>query len=399
MRWPTAVVSIAMVAACSAAPRPQPVPASTAAAPDTAQSGPAEPQGPAGEAPAPAGPVAGALDQSTGATQPAVEKSKEPSACPDGMVLVEGDYCTKVEQKCLKSWWDKSNKKKVCEQFEPPSRCVGERIHKRFCIDMYAWPNQKGERPEVMNNFYQAQVKCAAVGKRMCTESEWTFACEGPEMKPFPHGYIRDPNKCNGDHPWDGPNMQKVARRDPKELARLWRGVPSGTQPRCISDFGVADLPANNDEVVASEPRPDGSFRGRFSSVNTGGPWYQGVRNQCRPKIYTHEEGFYYYFLGFRCCAAPDGKPNDPRTPKQIAEKKKLSWVERLGRFTVAEVQEKLALKKKLGHCKCDELRSHDRRMLCNTICGTLLGPGAVDGRTPEESASKVRPLSEVRRR
>ncbi|MEZ4369735.1 MAG: hypothetical protein R3B07_02890 [Polyangiaceae bacterium] len=44
-------------------------------------------------------------------------EAKGPSACADGMVLVEGDYCTDVEQKCLKSWFDKSNKKKVCEEF------------------------------------------------------------------------------------------------------------------------------------------------------------------------------------------------------------------------------------------------------------------------------------------
>jgi sulfatase modifying factor 1 len=95
--------------------------------------------------------------------------------------LVEGEYCTEVEHTCLKSWYDKSNKKKVCEEFAPTAKCVGKKIKKRYCIDTYEWPNKKGERPEVMNRFHQAQVKCAAVGKRMCTESEWTLACEGPD--------------------------------------------------------------------------------------------------------------------------------------------------------------------------------------------------------------------------
>jgi hypothetical protein len=53
------------------------------------------------------------------------------------MVLVDGDYCTEVEHKCLKSWFDKSNKKVVCELFEPTSTCVGERVRKRYCIDKY----------------------------------------------------------------------------------------------------------------------------------------------------------------------------------------------------------------------------------------------------------------------
>ena len=48
------------------------------------------------------------------------------------------------------------------------------------------------------------------------------------------------------------------------------------------------------------------------------------MRNQCRPKIYTHNEGFAYYYLSLRCCAEADGKPSDPRSPKQI--KRNETW-------------------------------------------------------------------------
>jgi hypothetical protein len=191
-------------------------------------------------------------------------------------------------------------------------------------------------------------------------------------MKPFPYGYIRDANKCNGDRKWDKPNMTRVQRRDPAELARLWQGVRSGAQPECISDFGVADLPGNTDEVVSSENFSH-TWRGRYDSVNTGGPWYLGVRNQCRPKIYSHSEGFYYYFLSFRCCAEPDGATTDPRTPKQIAKDRGFDFVERLAQFSVSEMQEKLELKAR-GECKC---KTRDR--LCKTMCGTLLGDSARD--------------------
>jgi hypothetical protein len=298
-----------------------------------------------------------------------IRVSAPSGACPGDMQLVEGDYCSEVEHDCKRSWYDKSNKKTVCEEFAPVSNCVGTKTAKRYCIDRYAWPNVKGERPEVMNTFYQAEVKCAAVGKRLCTESEWTLACEGPEMKPFPYGYVRDVHKCNGDHPWDSPNMSKVAKRDPTELARLWRGVPNGSQPECVSDFGVADLPGNTDDIVAGETVGPG----KYESVTTGGPWYKGVRNQCRPKIYTHEEGFYYYYLGFRCCAEPDGKLTEPLTPQQLKKKWNWSRVERQARFTVADVKQKLELKKQ-GKCSC---AAHD--VLCKTLCGTLLGPEAKD--------------------
>jgi hypothetical protein len=206
-------------------------------------------------------------------------------------------------------------------------------------------------------------------------------------MKPFPHGYVRDTNKCHGDVRWDSPDMNKVGRRDAEELARLWKGVRSG-QPQCVSDFGVFDLPGNTDEVVASETFEQG-WRGKFDSVNTGGPWYKGVRNQCRPKIYTHEEGFYYYYLSFRCCAEPDGKPTEPRTPKQIKNKWKFERVEREAGFTVEQMREMLELKKKQGHCNCNPVprdkaknpAAWQRDMRCNTMCGTLLGPSAQDAR------------------
>jgi hypothetical protein len=310
-----------------------------------------------------------------GSTPSHAEVASDDDSCPDGMVLVDGDYCSEVEHDCKRSWYDKSNRKVVCEEFEPHSRCVGDKTKKRFCIDMYTWPNKKGERPEVMNRFHQAELKCAAVGKRLCTESEWTLACEGPRMLPFPYGYVRDTNKCLGDVEWDGPDMKKVAARDPEELARLWKGVRNGSQPACMSEYGVADLPGNVDEVVASESYHRSDFRGKFDSVHTGGPWYKGVRNQCRPKIYTHDEGFYYYFLGFRCCSEPDGKPTDFRTPQQIEKKWTLERVEKSAGFTLVEIKHKLEQKER-GACSCK-----DKDILCKTMCGTLLGASAKDYR------------------
>jgi hypothetical protein len=285
------------------------------------------------------------------------------------MVLVEGDYCPTVRHRCLIEWHAPQNKKQVCEQFEESAECVGERIPKRYCIDKYEWPNRKGERPEVMNNFHQVQVKCAAVGKRLCSETEWSFACEGRAMKPFPYGYVRDPRKCNGDHAYDNPSLAKMVARDGVELARLWKGVPSGSQPDCVSDFGVFDMPGNTDEVCGAD-----SADAKYSSVHTGGPWYSGVRNQCRPKVYTHGEETFGYFLSFRCCAAADGATSERRTPKQLKDGVTWERIEQIAGFTIAEAKDALDRKAK-GQCTC---KPGDVR--CNTMCGTTLGPGAVDG-------------------
>ncbi|MFO0589800.1 MAG: SUMF1/EgtB/PvdO family nonheme iron enzyme [Polyangiaceae bacterium] len=365
-------VSVALFAACSGTPTTGPAtppPTATPSAPTGPVPGSEVDAGDAGDA----GDLDATADQDGGdagdAQIAAVVEPPKPSACPADMKLVDGEYCSDVEHKCLKSWYDKSNKKVICEEFAPSAKCIGTKSKKRYCIDTYEWPNKKGERPEVMNRFHQAEVKCASVGKRLCTESEWTFACEGPNMTPFPYGYVRDAKKCNGDHMYDGPDMKKVAARDPKELARLWKGVRSGSQPDCISAFGVADMPANTDEIASTE-----NPKAKYDSATTGGPWYKGVRNQCRPKIYTHNEDFYYYYLSFRCCAEADGQPTDPRTPKQRKEKWKFSKVEKSAQFTIQNVQDHLKLKATDATCGCKA-----KDILCKTICGTLLGPGAVD--------------------
>lgn len=305
---PRTLFPLLLACACSASP-----------APETRRAEP-PPKAPEKPPAAPAPPLVTDADAGAGeggATEPRQLESREPpkpAACPEDMVLVDGDYCTELDLKCLKSWYAPENKKLICERFEEPSKCVGEKVKKRYCVDRYEFPNEKGKRPEVMNNFYQAQILCAERGKRMCTETEWTMACEGPEFKPYPYGYVRDSTKCRGDMPYKFPSKTKLWNRDAAEHARLWQGVESGSQPACVSDYGVFDLPGNADELAASEQFNDG----KYDNVTTGGPWYKGVRNQCRPKIYTHDEGFQYYYLSFRCCAEPDGKPTDPRAPKQI---------------------------------------------------------------------------------
>ncbi|NUP12698.1 MAG: SUMF1/EgtB/PvdO family nonheme iron enzyme [Polyangiaceae bacterium] len=259
------------------------------------------------------------------ASSPAASASATPKAgaCPVGMLLVDGSYCPDLEVTCLEKFYSPGNHLWVCKKVKEPTKCLSDKdVPMRYCIDQYEFPNRKGERPMVMQNFYQAQVHCAKAGKRVCTEHEWTLACEGPERKPFPYGYVRDPERCNGDRPWGHPDKDKVLNRDPAELERLWQGKVSGSQPNCVTDYGVYDMPGNADELAASVTTFVGDPKQNFDNVTTGGPWYYGVRNMCRPKIYTHDESFAYYYLSWRCCAEADGKPTDPRAPKQIGR----SW-------------------------------------------------------------------------
>lgn len=168
-----------------------------------------------------------------------------------------------------------------------------------FCIDQYEFPNQKGENPVIFVNFSEAKSFCAAENKRLCAETEWTFACEGEEATPYPYGYVRDNTACNIDKPWKLYDGKALHPRDQaaNELDRLWQGEPSGARSRCVSSFGVYDLTGNVDEWT-SKDRPDG----KYQSILKGGYWSK-VRNRCRPSTRSHNENHTFYQQGFRCCS------------------------------------------------------------------------------------------------
>lgn len=223
-----------------------------------------------------------------------VEQTKE-LKCPLDMVEVEGDFCPNVEQTCLKV--DKSiqnvNGYPKCDEFAPTKCLSKERIHMHFCIDRYEWPNQKGVNPTVMVTWNDMKRECGKLGKRICQDREWSQACEGPEMLPYPYGLIRDSNACNIDHP-QKPNAD-ITRMDKANVEYLWQGQPSGSMPRCVSAYGVYDMTGNVDESVTHSDGP-------YKSAEMGGHWVKGARNRCRPKTTVHGEDFAFYEIGGRCC-------------------------------------------------------------------------------------------------
>mgnify|MGYP001232409159 CR=1 FL=1 len=227
------------------------------------------------------------------------------------MVHVRHDFCPEMERFCLKNEYDKSNHISICHRFkEGAQTCKAKRVPLNFCIDTYEYPNKKGARPPVMVDWYDAMGLCAAQGKRLCYESEWVSACEGPDEKPFPYGYARSADKCNIDNRWINPSLKKIYSDDPEiskpELDRLWQGVMSGEKPDCVSDYGVFDLTGNVDEwAMADRDRPE--ERAVFAALK-GGAWGH-VRNACRPVTTSHEPEFRYYFVSFRCCQDAAAQP------------------------------------------------------------------------------------------
>ncbi|WP_437321396.1 formylglycine-generating enzyme family protein [Sorangium sp. So ce385] len=226
------------------------------------------------------------------------------TACLGGMVLVDGIYCPYVGHHCA-SYIDEE--KDICARFEPEVLCEGRLQHRRFCIDVFEYPNIEGVRPAVMVNWLEAKRACEIEGKRLCSGEEWEFACEGPQMWPYPYGIARDPEACNIDRKIAMPVLEVFG--DPwkisAEVERLDRRVASGEMHRCVSPFGVRDMTGNVDEWVNNElghldEQP-------FRSTLKGGYWGP-IRSRCRPVTSTHNRWFRFYQVGFRCCAdALDG--------------------------------------------------------------------------------------------
>ena len=235
------------------------------------------------------------------------EETKSEPACPDDMALVEGDHCRSVEQTCIEYH---KNKKGVedenrCLRFEP-SKCTSVKPPRkmRYCMDRYEYPNKQGELPITLVSWSEAERICEDKGKRLCTESEFTFACEGEDMRPYATGFSREPDKCNIDKPYQKPRrpmlpwiLCEANAACSAEMKRVDGRVASGELSECVSPFGIHDLEGNVNEWV-SQPWKQPGNRAALK-----GGWWGPVRNRCRAITMAHGESYMGYEVGFRCCA------------------------------------------------------------------------------------------------
>jgi formylglycine-generating enzyme required for sulfatase activity len=198
----------------------------------------------------------------------------------------------------------KSTVSERCLRYKEPSVCLSKaRRPMRFCMDRYEWPNKKGELPSLLISWVDAKKECEKIGKRLCTEDEYNFACEGEAMLPYTYGYARDATKCNIDRPYRKREHKLLkyasCMKKPeckKELEKLDQRLPAGSLAACVSPFGVYDLNGNINEWVF---RPGEKYPNR-SGLKGG--WWGPVRGRCRPTVGFHKEEDYGYEEGFRCC-------------------------------------------------------------------------------------------------
>lgn len=221
------------------------------------------------------------------------------SVCPDGMLLAEGVTCAETRHDCAERHTPPGE---PCRSFEP-ARCR-KGLHLRFCVDRYEYPNREGMLPAAVVTFEQARAACAEEGKRLCTEMEWTFACEGPKGFAFSYGDEETASSCNVGRP--APRLSHDAMWESRDVAAAVEAhdarVPSGAMKGCIGPFGARDLIGNVEEWVKSDvPGFERALRGGGS---VGSPACQTVRQIKQPSFRELQ-------TGFRCCRDPLRTPRE----------------------------------------------------------------------------------------
>ncbi|AKV00906.1 Protein kinase domain protein [Labilithrix luteola] len=241
------------------------------------------------------------------------------AGCAPGMVRIKGAFrvgeVERIQDGACSDWISKDFPAR-CRTFDKEKIASGvSKLPTRgldFCMDRFEFPNVAGENPLVVVTFHEAEAMCKKTSKRLCTEDEWTFACEGEDAKPYPYGFDRDASACVVDRAWRPFGENAFAIRDGlaarEEVDRLWQGEPSGSRGGCKSSFGVYDMTGNVDEWTRTV-RSTG-----YSSILKGGYWGP-VRARCRPSTRAHNEEFVAYQQGFRCCSESNTSVAPPTPP------------------------------------------------------------------------------------
>jgi formylglycine-generating enzyme required for sulfatase activity len=208
------------------------------------------------------------------------------------MVLVEGSYCTDVLQVCARWLDDETLPFARCAEYQAPSRCIGAHVKERFCIDRFEYTAPGEALPMNYASFEKANAVCGSLGKRVCSESEWNFACEGEEMRPYPYGFSRE-SACNQDR-------TDLYEPNPHYQVLADRREPAAARPGCVSPFGVYNMAGNMDEPVLRE----GSAHVEPYRNALKGGWWMPARNRCRPATTAHDDYYKDIQVGVRCCSA-----------------------------------------------------------------------------------------------
>ena len=171
----------------------------------------------------------------------------------------------------------------------------------------------RGAVPQGYISGEESQRACVASKKRLCTNTEWLRACQGPSAYVYPYGNTREPGWCN-DARAVHPAVQCFGTSASWIWSEIgWPGIDqqastvdrTGARSKCVTPEGAFDMMGNLHEWIYDDPSKYADpvkaidFRGGFyADTVKNGP---GCLYQTTAHTFTHWD----YSTGFRCCADP----------------------------------------------------------------------------------------------
>ncbi len=227
----------------------------------------------------------------------------------------EPPYCDKCSDgytgypDCVKCGGDKEicceNQKcnvlnQVCTYGVCRTRCPDQMVridNSDVCIDTYEASKDgnkaasvKGANPWVNLTKNEAQSACNAAGKRLCSISEWSYACKGPNNYIYPYGNTYESQRCVDLNAGD-----KCNNGDGSGV------MPAGSRIFCEGGFaGIFDMSGNVWEWVQDTDASGCKLMGgSVDCCNRGND--KPVCLSCN-SLGTQRCDLKWSALGFRCC-------------------------------------------------------------------------------------------------
>jgi hypothetical protein len=243
---------------------------------------------------------------------PALAK-KTKGACPDAMVSVGGKFCIDAFEASVDVV---SASGKTLRRHSPYSTLEsGARIAAR---------SRRGVVPQAYLSQKEAASACEAVGKRLCSDTEWVLACKGRTPSVYPYGDEHVDGRCNdkGVSPLrklhgkaDGLEVFGMEAMNDSRLNQIAGTVAkTGKFGKCRSSYGAYDMVGNLHEWTSD---PDGTFRGGYYLDNK----IHG--DGCSYVTTGHDTKYHDYSIGFRCCKGGGviAKSDKRKAPKRSGKK------------------------------------------------------------------------------
>ena len=194
-------------------------------------------------------------------------------------------------------------------------------VGREYEIDVYEYPNIKGEAPQEAT-FFQAVSLCGEQGKRLCKPAEWQYACQAGEAA-LTYSSTDDPTAYVG-LPHFGVRFCNVPGSIftvDATLDLIDQLSPAGSFTNCGHSIGVYDLSGNLSEWTASpdafndldvsEMRSNVAFPGDCTFRSAAGtlPVAGGViydptvlQEQIERLDQVERQSYEQSLVGFRCC-------------------------------------------------------------------------------------------------